>query len=178
MAPPGDRLLFGETPVRAYKQAVLEDIRDRGDELDPLIGEHIPREMFVMSVFVRHDLFFPTLHVERAFARRVERNGTKYRELHVPMVGKPVNLHLEPPNTREENPLGDRPAFEIVDGDVCVFIELDGTEASLLEDVTTLVLERIDADQVRVRNELEHLREMAIDTARTVYRGQTRTRMV
>ncbi|MFB6132347.1 MAG: hypothetical protein ABEJ44_02940 [Halanaeroarchaeum sp.] len=175
---PGDRPLFGGTPVRSYKETVLDDVRDRGKGLDPDSSEHVPREMFVASVFVRHELFLPPLHVDRAFARRVDRDGTRYREIHVPMVGEPVNLHLAPPETVDGIPLGERPAFEIVKGDVCVFVELDGSDASLVEDVTALLLDRIAADEARVRKELDHLRGMAIETVRDVYESQTRAPVV
>lgn len=178
MSTPGDRPLFGETPVRSFKESVLEDVRERGQSLDPDATEHIPREMFVASVFVRHEFFLPTLRVDRAFARRVERDGSTYREIHVPMVGTPVNLHLAPPNTGDGEPFDDRPDYEIVNGDVCVFVELDGADARLVEDVTALTLEQIAIDERRVRRELEHLRGLAVETARSVYNKRTRTPLV
>lgn len=174
MSTPGDRPLFGETPVRTFKEKVLEEVRERGEALDADSGDHIPREMFVASVFVRHELFLPTLHVDRAFARRVDRDGTPYREIHVPVVGKPVNLHLTPPNTGEAK-FDNRPDYEIVNGDVCVFIELDGTDASVVEDLTALLLDQIAADETSLRNEMSHLRSLAIETARDVYNRQTQT---
>ena len=174
MASPGETALFGGRPVPELRSDVIEEIRSMAEELNPESPQYIPEAMFVAGALARHDFSLPQLHFDRTFANQIEHEGTKYREIHVPMVGKPVNLDLAPPGRDDEGDPTEAPKYAIVDGDLCVYVRLAGVDAESLEHATWLFLEQIRSDYRRVRSELKSLRDEAEKAARRLYRQQTR----
>lgn len=173
MGSPGSRPLFAEKSVADLRREVFEEIHDRADRLDDSSPDHIPEEMFVVGILSKFEFSIPRLFFDRVFARRISRDGDQYKEIHIPMVGKPINLHLAPSQVDTSSRFQAEREFEIVDGDVCVYIALDGTDASLVEGLSALLLDEIEVDAGQVQTELEALFEDSIAEARESYLTQT-----
>lgn len=173
MATPGRRPLFTGRSVADLRREVLTDIRERAAHLDEDSREDIPEAMFLAGVLPRYDFSLPTLHFERAFSRNVTVDGDRYLEIHVPMVGAPRNLHLSPPRTDTGERLANALEYEVVDGDLCLYLALDRSHPAAV-DVGTDELLDIAAERYEVvRAELESLRTAAQETAIKRYRRET-----
>lgn len=176
MASPGTGCLFGEVPIREFRREVFQEIEAMATGLDRESPQYIPEAMFVHGVIVRFDFDLPRLYFDRTHARLIDYDGTRYREVHVPMVGKPVNLHLAPRVRNESNLEPATRQHDVVDGDLCVYVELNDVPAATLEAATWALLEEIRRDYERLRTDLRALREEALATARQLYRQRTGTR--
>ena len=173
MTSPGEQVLFGGERVGEFRDDVLEDIREMAGELDEESPEHIPEAMFVAGALGRHDFSIPTLHFDRVFATQMEHEDTTFREIHVPMVGSPDNLHLSRPGSAAAESAADPLRYAVVDGDLCLYIELDAVEGEIVEDATWALLDQVQRDYRTITTELESLREEAEATAKKLYREQT-----
>ena len=174
MPPPGGEALFHGRPVADLRETVIEDVESRAAVLGPESREHIPVELFLYGVFSEYDFSLPTLSFDRVFSKDVEIDGTRYLELHVPMVGHPRNLHLAP---EEGSPTGfDERAFEyeVVEGDLCFHVELSGDQPEAIATLTDRFLATIERRYDQVEKALTELEEAAERTARREYRKQTK----
>jgi hypothetical protein len=173
MPTPGDRPLFTGRSVADFRAEVLADIRERAAHLDEDSTEDIPQAMFLAGVLPRYDFSLPTLHFDRAFSRDVTIDGDRYLEIHVPMVGAPRNLHFSPPRTDTGERLAAALEYEVVDGDLCLYLALDRSHPAAV-DVGTDELLGIAAERYEVvRDELQALRTAARETAVKRYRRET-----
>lgn len=173
MAAPGGKTLFDGRSVADLRTAVLADIRERASHLDPDSTDSIPQEMFVVGVLGRYDLSIPDLHFDRVFSRDVERDGDRYLEIHVPMAGEPQNLHLSPPGSSTADTIADGLDYEIVDGDLCVYLELGQDSPDAVDLATDELLSIAESRYDEVRAELRSLRRDAYETAVKRYRAET-----
>lgn len=173
MTSPGDHLLFGGESVREFRNDVLDDIHEMAGELDNVNSDHIPEAMFVAGALARHDFAIPRLYFDRAFAKQIELSGTSYREVHVPKVGSPTNLHLSPTESKAHETALEPLQYAVVDGDLCLYLELDAVKGEVLEDATWALLHQVEQDYRTITTELESIREEAIATAKKLYREQT-----
>lgn len=168
----GGRLFEGQT-VASLRSAVLSDIRTRAGHLDPESRAHIPEEMFLVGVLGQYDLSLPTLYFDRVYSRDVVSDGTRYLEIHVPMVGRPTNLDLAPTGGDLADVFADAFEYEIVDGDLCVFVELSQNRPDEIDVLTDQILAVATERYEALRRELAALRRDAHETAVRRYRIET-----
>lgn len=176
MASPGSGQLFGERPIAAFRRSIRAVIREMARGLDRDSPAYIPEAMFVYGVLTRFELTLPHLQFDRVHAKQIEYDGARYREIHVPTVGKPVNLDLAPGRPIPEDPEEGPPAvreYAIVDGDVCLYVKLNGADAQSVEEATWALLDWVETDYERVRDQIDSIREEGVSTARRAYRRRT-----
>lgn len=176
MSPGSGRRLFEGQPVADLRSTILEDIEARAEHLDPESTAHIPEEMFLVGVLGRYDLSLPTLYFDRVYSRDAVYDGTRYLEIHVPMVGRPTNLDLRPTGGDLADVFAEAFEYEVVDGDLCVFVELSQNRPyeidALTDEILAVAAERYGA----LRRELAALRRDAHETAVERYRVETADR--
>lgn len=173
MPPPGGEAFFHGRPVGDLRKTVLEDIESRAAVLGPESEEHIPEDLFVYGVFSEYDFSLPTLAFDRVFSKDVEIEGTRYLELHVPMVGYPRNLDLAPTDflpTRFDDGAFE---YEVVDGDMCFHVELSGNRPAEIATLTDGFLAILERRYHRVESALADLERTAERKARREFRKRT-----
>lgn len=171
-----DAPLFCGRSVATLRREVLADIRERAAHLEPESRRDIPESMFLVGVLARYDLTLPDLQFDRVFSRDIEIDGERVLEIHVPMVGKPRNLHLSPSGPGVDDTLAEAFAYEFVDGDLCLSLPLRNDRPDDVAIVTEEVLEIAERRYRAVEAELESLRRDAYETAVERYRRETDSR--
>jgi len=168
--------LFGGRSVGDLRRSVLADIRERAAHLDPESPSDIPETMFLVGVLGQYDLTLPDLHFERVFSRDVQIDGRPHLEIHLPMAGKPRNLHLSPPGPDLDPDVATALEYQFVDGDCCLQLPLEEDSPADVDLATDELLALAEDRYQRVRRELEALRQEAYETAVDRYRRETRSR--
>ena len=168
--------LFCGRSVADLRQEVLADIRERAAHLDPDSQTNIPEAMFLVGVLGKYDLSLPDLQFDRVFSRDVTIDGQRVLEIHIPMVGKPRNLHLSPSGPGVDDALAEAFSYEFVDGDLCLSLPLRNDRPDDVAIVTEEVLEVAERRYRAVEAELQSLRRDAYETAVDRYRRETDSR--
>lgn len=88
------------------------------------------------------------------------------------MIGEPQNLHLAPTGADLADVVAEAHECEIVDGDLCFYIELDRNRPYEIDVLTDNLLASAEERYERLRRELQSLREETQDTAVGSYRAE------